>query len=284
MGLLPRNSAKVTGSVFYGDQDVLTLRGPQLRRLRGKEIALVFQEPMAALNPLLRIGQHLVETVREHHHGMSKREAMEKSIELLESVRVPEARQRMSAYPHQFSGGMAQRVAIALAIANNPRVLIADEPTTALDVTVQAQVMQTLSEARRATGAAMILVTHDLGLIAEVADRVVVMYGGRVVESGPVTTIFDNPRHPYTVGLLGSIPRLDQSVDRLATIPGQPPDSLRLAAGCAFEARCRIGHGRDVCGAQVPALADVGPDHVSACHFAHEVTWHNGSRQAPAND
>ena len=271
--LLPSPPARiVAGEVHYGGRDLLQLPNHELRKVRGNEIALVSQDPIPALNPVLTVGRQIAEAIWAHHPDVSKREASARAVELLRSVQVPNSEVRVREYPHQFSGGMAQRVVIAMAIANNPRLLIADEPTTALDVTVQAQVMRTLRNAQQATGAAMILITHDLALIAEFAHRLVVMYGGRAVESGPVKDVFRDPRHPYTRALLASIPRLDVRTQRLTAVGGAPPQLNNLPTGCAFHPRCTLMHGLEKCRGGSPDLRPVEVGRSSACHFAEELS------------
>ena len=237
-------------------------------------MAMIFQDPMTSLNPVFTIGDQISEAVLTHNPGMKDEVARARAIELLESVGVPFAERRVDQYPHEFSGGMRQRAMIAMAMANNPSVLIADEPTTALDVTIQAQIVEVIKAAQEHTHAAIILITHDLGLIAELADRVVVMYAGRVVEIGDVYTIFDAPRHPYTIGLMNSLARVDIDKTRLEPIPGQPPSLISLPPGCAFHPRCVHSQGREVCRTEVPALRATdagGAEHRSACHFFEEL-------------
>jgi oligopeptide/dipeptide ABC transporter ATP-binding protein len=229
---------------------------------------------MTSLNPVFTIGDQISEAVLTHHPDMKEEAARARAIELLQGVGVPFAERRVDQYPHEFSGGMRQRAMIAMAMANDPSVLIADEPTTALDVTIQAQIVEVIKAAQEHTHAAIILITHDLGLIAELADRVVVMYGGRVVEIGDVYTIFDSPRHPYTIGLMNSLARVDADKARLEPIPGQPPSLISLPPGCAFHPRCTHSQGRAVCRTEIPALRgtdDAAPDHRSACHFSEEL-------------
>lgn len=272
LGLIPTPPGRIVrGEVIFEGQDLLRLNRRQLRRIRGGDIAMVFQDPMNSLNPVLRVGKQIAEAVQIHNRRVSDREAERRAIELLTLVGVPQPDVRYRQYPHEFSGGMRQRAMISMAIANSPKVLIADEPTTALDVTVQAQVLDVLRAAREETQAATILITHDLGLIAEMADRVVVMYAGRVVELSDVRTIFHKPGHPYTSGLIASLPLLDAGVGRLTAIPGQPPSLIELPAGCAFHPRCRLSEGRDPCREQVPPLVEIGPEHRSACHFSDEM-------------
>jgi oligopeptide/dipeptide ABC transporter ATP-binding protein len=270
LGLTP--SARITkGEALYGGRDLLKLPTKQLREIRGGDIAMIFQDPMTSLNPVFTIGDQITEALQTHHPDMSDTAARAKTVELLELVGVPFAERRVDQYPHEFSGGMRQRAMIAMAIANQPRVLIADEPTTALDVTIQAQIMEVLKAAQTETHAATLLITHDLGLIAELADRVVVMYGGRVVELGDVHEIFANPKHPYTIGLMSSLARLDTDQEWLQPIPGSPPSLISLPPGCAFHPRCTHSQGRERCRTEVPPLRAVAGPHLSACHFAEEL-------------
>jgi oligopeptide/dipeptide ABC transporter ATP-binding protein len=272
LGLIPQPPGRIAGGeVLFEGRDLLKMSAGELRRIRGKDIAMVFQDPMTSLNPVLKVGVQIAEAVLVHNQ-VSEDVARKRTIDLLNVVGVPEAETRYDQYPHEYSGGMRQRAMIAMAIANEPKVLIADEPTTALDVTIQAQVLEVLQTAQRETHAATILITHDLGIIAEMADRVVVMYGGRVVEAGDVDTIFHNPRHPYTLGLISSLPRLDQDLTHLAPIPGQPPSLISLPSGCAFHPRCRLRRGRERCVTDLPPLEQVdAAGHRSACHFADEM-------------
>ena len=233
------------------------------RKIRGNRIAMIFQEPMTSLNPSLTIGRQVGEPI-EVHEETSREEVWERCIELLRKVRIPDPEQRANAYPHQFSGGMRQRAMIAMSLACDPQLIIADEPTTALDVTVQAQVLHLLKEVTRETGAALVIITHDLGVVARYADRVNVMYAGRIVEAGPAREIYNNPKHPYTVGLMNSVPRLDGDLDSaLEPIEGQPPDLANLPSGCAFQPRCR--HAVERCSVERPALTIVENEHVAAC-------------------
>jgi peptide/nickel transport system ATP-binding protein len=269
LGLLPE-TARVSGSVKVGDVELVGAGEDVMEDLRGRDIGIVFQDPMTTLNPVLRVGEQVTEALQAH--GLVARRALaSRATELLAEVQIPDPAVRSRQYPHEFSGGMRQRAVIAMAMASRPKVVVADEPTTALDVTVQAQVLQLLRRIQTDTGSAVILITHDLGVIAEMADRVIVMYAGRVVEVGPVFDIFANPRHPYTVGLLSSLPRLDADIDRLEPIPGQPPSPGSLPSGCPFRPRCRLGEGRAPCAEAEPALVDLGPGRASACHFPDEV-------------
>jgi oligopeptide/dipeptide ABC transporter ATP-binding protein len=263
----------VSGEAIFEGEDLLKLSQDRLREIRGGPIAMIFQDPMTALNPVLTIGDQISEAIRAHNPETNGNAARKRTIELLEIVGVPLAERRVDQYPHEFSGGMRQRAMIAMAIANDPSVLVADEPTTALDVTIQAQIVEVLKAAQRETHASIVLITHDLGLIAELADRVVVMYAGRVVELGDVFSIFDSPRHPYTVGLLKSLARLDADKEWLEPIPGQPPSLITPPPGCAFHPRCAHSQGRAICRTDVPELRAFGEsgDHLSACHFAEEL-------------
>ncbi|ASW53649.1 ABC transporter ATP-binding protein [Plantactinospora sp. KBS50] len=269
MGLLDTPPAVIpSGEIRYRGRDLLTLGADQRRQVRGEEIAMIFQDALSALNPVFPVGWQIAETLRLRAR-MSRRAARERAVELMDLVRIPAARQRAGDYPHQFSGGMRQRVMIAMALALEPRVLIADEPTTALDVTVQAQIMDLLAELRRDLNMAMILITHDLGVVADVADRIAVMYAGRIVEHADVHSLYARPAHPYTKGLLESVPRLSRRGQRLATIPGLPPNLMQIPAGCAFHPRCP--YARQECLDVVPPSLDLGDGRTSACHFAQEV-------------
>ncbi len=263
MGLLP-GTARLSGSVRLGGEEILNLPDRKMRGIRGKRIAMIFQDPMTSLDPVYTVGWQVEEALRAHDRKLSSAAARSRSVELLKKVQIPNAERRVDQYPHEFSGGMRQRVVIAIGMANDPQVIIADEPTTALDVTIQAQVMDTLKLAQQETGAALVLITHDLGVVAGVADRVLVMYAGRAVESGTVDDIFYSPRMPYTVGLLGALPRLDgKDQGRLTPIQGSPPSLLRLAPGCPFTPRCPLRTQR--CDEEEPPLAAVGPQHLAAC-------------------
>ena len=266
MGLLPK-SAQIRGSITFRGEELLGRSEKEFMEIRGSKIAMIFQDPMTSLNPVYKIGFQLAEAVLAHH-DVGREAARKRALELLEIVGIPFPERRIDQYPHEFSGGMRQRVVIAIAMANNPDVIIADEPTTALDVTVQAQVLEALRSAQRETGAAMVLITHDLGVVAGQADRVVVMYAGKPVEIGGVDEIYYEPRMPYTLGLLGSLPRLDADrADRLTPIQGSPPSLLSLPPGCPFVPRCPLA--RPVCDEQEPELVPTGePGHAAACHFS----------------
>jgi peptide/nickel transport system ATP-binding protein len=272
LGLVPDEASRhVTGRICFQGTDVRALRPRQLRELRGAGISMVFQEPVSSLNPVFTIGDQITGVIRAHDDHVSKREARERVVALLASVGIPDAAARLDDYPHQWSGGMCQRAVIAMAIANGPRLVIADEPTTALDVTVQARVLQVLRKAQAETGAALLLITHDLGVVAEMADRVLMMYAGRIVEEAPAGELFRDPRHPYTRALLASLPRMDGSHD-LVSITGQPPPLHRVPPGCAFHPRCATSGGRERCAAEVPGLQVAGTSgRRSACHFFSEL-------------
>ena len=269
LGLLPA-AARVRGSVRFEGTELLGLSDSRLSDLRGSGIAMVFQDPMTSLNPVYTVGYQITETLQRHHPDLKARAARERAVDLLGRVGIPSPERRVDSYPHEMSGGMRQRVVIAMAMANDPDVIIADEPTTALDVTVQAQILEALETARAETGAALVLITHDLGVVAGHTDRVAVMYAGRVVETGTVEDIFYTPRMPYTLGLLGSLPRLDREEERLTPITGSPPSLLHLPPGCPFAPRCPLR--RDVCDSAEPPLRRAGDHgHLSACHFAEEL-------------
>jgi oligopeptide/dipeptide ABC transporter ATP-binding protein len=273
LGLIPTPPGRIVqGEALFGEDDLLKMSRERRRKIRGGKIAMIFQDPMTSLNPVFSIGDQIAEAVRAHNDVTAKA-ARARAVALLNLVGVPFAERRVDQYPHEFSGGMRQRAMIAMAIANEPRILIADEPTTALDVTIQAQIVEVLKTAQEETHAATVLITHDLGLIAELADRVVVMYAGRVVEIGDVFTIFSSPRHPYTVGLMHSLARLDADQRQLQPIPGQPPSLITPPPGCAFHPRCMLSQGRTRCRTEVPTLRSVTgrEDHRSACHFAEEL-------------
>jgi len=262
MGLLPPENSRVSGEVHFEGRDLLTIPPRELRDLRGARLAMIFQEPMTSLNPSFTIGNQIVEAI-QRHQGMDAAAAKARAIEVLRLVRIPSPEKRFDDYPHKLSGGMRQRAMIAMALACGPQLLIADEPTTALDVTIQAQILDLMRGLRRDTGTAIILITHDLGVVAEMADDVAVMYAGQIVERAPVATLFARPEHPYTVGLLGSIPRLDEKRKRLPSIEGRVPDMTQPPDGCRFAARCPFVE--PACRAEVPALVEVAPGHLSRC-------------------
>ena len=266
MGLLAKNGV-ITGSAMFEEREILNLPLKELNKIRSEKIAMIFQDPMTSLNPYMKVGKQLMEVLLLHK-GMSKAEAFEASVRMLDAVKIPEARKRMDMYPHEFSGGMRQRVMIAMALLCNPKLLIADEPTTALDVTVQAQIMTLLNELKRDFNTAIIMITHDLGVIAGLCDKVLVMYAGRTMEYGKVNDIFYYPSHPYTEGLLKAIPRLDSEGEMLATIPGNPPNLLRLPQGCPFQERCHRVSER--CSLSSPALTAFGEGRLRACHWDWE--------------
>ena len=259
----------VGGKVRLEGRDLLEIDETDMEDVRGNDVSMIFQEPMTSLNPLYTVGKQIAETIALHQ-GLSKRDAFDKAIEMLRRVSIPEPERRAHAYPHQMSGGMRQRVMIAMALSCNPKVLIADEPTTALDVTIQAQILDLMRDLKRRVGAAIMLITHDLGVVAEVAEHVVVMYAGRKVEEAPVAALFGSPRHPYTQGLLGAVPKLGSSLSgtqtKLSEIPGLVPSLKQRLKGCVFASRCpRV---TDVCRAVAPALEEKAPGHVAACHHA----------------
>ena len=265
MGLLPPENSKVGGEVRFEGRDLLKVTKNELRDLRGARLAMIFQEPMTSLNPSYTIGNQIIEAI-QRHQGLNAAEARAKAIEVLKLVRISSAEKRVDDYPHKLSGGMRQRAMIAMALACGPKLLIADEPTTALDVTIQAQILDLMRGLRRDTGTAIILITHDLGVVAEMADDVAVMYAGQIVERAPVAALFARPEHPYTVGLLGSIPKLDQKRERLPSIEGRVPDMTRPPEGCRFAARCPFVE--EACRAAPPRLVEVAPGHLSRCRRA----------------
>jgi oligopeptide transport system ATP-binding protein len=283
LGLIPQPPGKIVrGEALFKGTDLLKLSKKALRKVRGNELSMVFQDPMTSLNPVLKIGYQIAEAIKTHHPDQSNAATRKRALELLRLVGVPNPERRVDQYPHEFSGGMRQRAMIAMAIANEPSVLIADEPTTALDVTIQAQILEVLKKAQEETHAATILITHDLGLIAELADRVVVMYAGKVVELGDVKTIFATPRHPYTVGLMDSLPKLGGDEDWLRPIPGQPPSLISRPPGCPFHPRCFLSQGRVRCREEEPPLRPSGGSaHLSACHFAEELEGRTGHLAEP---
>ncbi|MGI5339837.1 ABC transporter ATP-binding protein [Streptomyces sp. CA-181903] len=269
MGILDSPPGRVTGGqVLFRGQDLLTMGAEHRRRLRGDRLAMIFQDALSALNPVLTVGAQLAE-MYEVHQGMTRRDARARAVTLMDRVRIPAAKDRVGDYPHQFSGGMRQRIMIAMALALEPDLIIADEPTTALDVTVQAQVMDLLAELQREFTMGLVLITHDLGVVADVADRIAVMYAGRVVENAPVRDLYAAPAHPYTQGLLESVPRLDRKGRELHAIKGLPPNLVNIPPGCPFHPRCP--RARDICRTDRPPLFPVAPGRSSACHFWQET-------------
>jgi peptide/nickel transport system ATP-binding protein len=270
MGLNSKQSATTTGQALFKGDDLLKASKRQLREIRGNDIAMIFQDPMTSLNPVYRIGKQLAEAVILHQ-DVTRAAARAQAVELLKAVGIPRAERRIDDYPHQFSGGMRQRVMIAMALINNPDLLIADEPTTALDVTTQAQILKLIAKLQHEFGSAVILITHDLGVVAETADDVVVMYAAKIAEHAPVDDLFRRPRHPYTWGLLGSLPRIGADVPRLAQIPGSPPSLLHPPSGCRFHTRCE--YVMNVCRTTVPELrpSPHEPGHLDACHLDEET-------------
>ena len=259
----------VGGSIKFMGRDLLALSDEEMRQVRGKDIGMVFQEPMTSLNPVLTIERQLTETL-ETHLGVSREKANARALELLQLVGISDPKRRLSQYPHHLSGGMRQRVMIAMALACEPKLIIADEPTTALDVTIQAQILQLMKDLTKRLGVALIIITHNLGVVARYADRVNVMYAGKIIERGDAMEIYHNPRHPYTLGLLRSVPRLDHArSERLEPIDGQPPDLTKLGAGCAFRPRCRYAIER--CAGEIPPLETVGDGHLAACWVKEEL-------------
>jgi oligopeptide transport system ATP-binding protein len=277
MGILDMPPAVIpTGRIWFEGRDLLKQSADEQRKIRGPGISMIFQDALSSLNPVYSVGFQIGEMFRAHR-GMSRKEARRHAVELMERVRIPAAAQRVNDFPHQFSGGMRQRVMIAMAIALDPKVLIADEPTTALDVTVQAQVMDLLKDLQRETGMGLVLITHDLGVVNEVADKVAVMYAGKIVEAGTVDDVFENPSHPYTEGLMSSVPMVEHKGGRLQPIVGQPPNLAAIPSGCSFHPRCshrRLGPTAPAggnCAVDVPPLRLVAPGREAACHYSEEV-------------
>ena len=267
MRLIPQPPGKIErGEVLFKGRDLLKMSEAEMRKIRGHDIAMIFQDPMTSLNPVLTVGEQIAEATRLHL-GYSKKEALDKAVEMLRLVKIPAADKRIKDYPHELSGGMLQRVMIAMALATSPRILIADEPTTALDVTIQAQIIELMNEMQQRLGSAIVLITHDLGVVAETCKNVLVMYGGNMVEYGTADDIFNRPKMPYTMGLLESLPRLDVDGERLIPIEGQPPNLLRMPPGCAFAPRCR--YKMPMCDQPVP-LYDFGSGHVARCFLYDE--------------
>jgi peptide/nickel transport system ATP-binding protein len=267
--LIPEPPGKIAGSIRFNGRELLKLTDREMRDIRGNEISMIFQEPMTSLNPVLTVGRQIGETLRLHQ-GMNRQQAEARAVEMLKLVGIPEPERRVREYPHQLSGGMRQRVMIAIALACNPKLLIADEPTTALDVTIQAQILDLMRDLKRTVGAAIVIITHDLGVVAEVAERVIVMYAGRKVEEAEVGRLFRTPRHPYTQGLLGSMPKLGSSLmgeeTRLQEIPGLVPSLKKKLDGCVFASRC--AYATDLCRKVAPGLEEKAEGHIAACHYA----------------
>ena len=286
MGLIPQPPAKiVSGSVVFDGTDLVKLPEKRLEDLRGREIAMIFQDPMTCLNPTLTIGTQITETIRRHY-DVAKRDARKKAIELMEEVQIPRAAERLDDYPHRFSGGMRQRVMIAIALSCDPKLLIADEPTTALDVTVQAAVLDLLDDLRQQHDMAMIIITHDMGIVAEAADDILVMYAGQIVEHAPVLELFDHPEHPYTEALLGALPQLEGEgirSGRLTAIPGRPPDLIDPPVACRFAPRCPYANANDSCATEMPELREIRKEHwVRSAHPASERSGSLVGTEVPA--
>ncbi|MFF4217955.1 MULTISPECIES: ABC transporter ATP-binding protein [Streptomyces] len=280
VGQYGRGRARISGEIWLDGKELMGADPDEVRRLRGREMAMIFQDPLSAMHPYFTIGHQITEAYRVHHPDADKKTARKRAVELLDRVGIPQPDRRVDDYPHQFSGGMRQRAMIAMALVNNPELLIADEPTTALDVTVQAQILDLIRDLQKEFGSAVIVITHDLGVVAELADDILVMYGGRCVERGPAEKVFSEPRHPYTWGLLGSMPRIDrEQTDRLIPVKGSPPSLINIPSGCAFNPRCPYADvpAGGITRTERPELRPVGGDgaagggrHWSACHMAEE--------------
>lgn len=270
MRLIPSPTGKIkNGQIMFDGQDLMELSESQMEQIRGNRIGMIFQDPITSLNPVLTIGLQLIESLITHKK-MGKQQARQKAVELLTTVGIPNAKQCLGHYPHQFSGGMRQRVMIAMAVSCQPKLLIADEPTTALDATIQAQILDLMNDLKQKVNASTIIITHDLGIVARMAKRIIVMYAGKIIESGPTEDIYYRPRHPYTLGLLNSVPRLDEEdKSKLTSIPGQPPDLLTPSEGCAFYARCR--YGMKICQKRKPENFLVGEGHMASCWLHHQL-------------
>jgi oligopeptide transport system ATP-binding protein len=268
----------VSGQVFFDGKDILALKEADVRRIRGRRIAMIFQDPMTSLNPFMKISRQLME-ITQLHLGHTKNQAYAHAVEMLETVGIPDARARVDNYPHEFSGGMRQRVMIAMALSCEPELLIADEPTTALDVTIQAQILELIKTLKRSTGASVILITHDLGVVAGMTDHLIVMYAGKVFEQAPTAELFASPGNPYTKGLLRSVPDPTTQQTELYQIPGSPPDVAHLPAGCPFAPRCQ--RAADICSREFPPFVQLTAEHFSLCHFADEVYQESKSEVRP---
>lgn len=260
----------VDGKILFKGRNLLKIPEREMQSIRGKDISMIFQEPMTSLNPVYKIGYQIAEVLLQHYE-ISREEAEKKVLKLLRMVEIPDPEKRINDYPHQLSGGMRQRIVIAMAIACKPKLIIADEPTTALDVTIQAQILSLMNKMKQEFGTSILLITHDLGVIAEMCDKVVIMYGGHVVEQADVKTIFLNPKHPYTIGLLKSLPRIDEDVERLYTIKGMVPSPKEFSAGCRFHPRCEFCEATRLCTKEQPELTEVEPGHFVACHCTDKV-------------
>ncbi|PPQ48996.1 peptide ABC transporter ATP-binding protein [Paenibacillus peoriae] len=268
MQLLPKGLGKIAaGEVRFNGENILDFSERKIRSIRGNEMAMIFQEPMTSLNPVFKIGKQIAESAR-YHHGVSKHKAKDMAVEMLTKVGIPRPEKVAASYPHELSGGMRQRVMIAMAMVCNPKLLIADEPTTALDVTIQAQILDLMRELQKSEGTSILMITHDLGVVAEMCDRVVIMYAGQVVEETDVKTLFKDPKHPYTQSLLASLPQLNSDQERLASIPGQVPNPLDMPKGCRFAPRCQFA--KEICRAEAPELTEVEPGHKSRCLLQQE--------------